>query len=86
MSRQRITAKVRTNADYQAYASFLDGIGLRFSVHKPTGKGHPFLLIEHPSGGEPLRFTIACTPRGKGSVERKVSHLKRELRKGGIIP
>lgn len=86
MSRQRISAKVRTNADYQAIGAMLDGLGLRWSVHPPTGKGHPFLLIESPQeGGEPSRYPISCSPRGYSSTAAKVARLRRHLRIVGFI-
>jgi len=51
----------------------------------PTGKGHPFLVIESPTGGQPCRYPIACTPNGHGNNARKIAKLRRQLRALGFI-
>jgi hypothetical protein len=84
VSRDRITAKVRTNADFKAMTSWLDSQRLQWSVHAPTGKGHPYLMVERPKGGEPVKHSIACTPRQSVAAAAKVASLKRTLRAAGF--
>lgn len=86
MSRQRITAKVRVNADYQAMTAELDRLGLHWHLQAPTGKGHPMLIIQKPMGGDPIRYPIACTPRGHSSIGAKVARMRKALRENGISP
>ena len=84
MSRMRIKAKVRKNADYQAIEEFLNGTGLDWQLHPPTGKGHPYITIDKP-GHETMRHTIACTPKGRISAQRSVSSLKRKMQEAGLL-
>ncbi|WP_333826872.1 hypothetical protein [Pararhodobacter sp.] len=84
MSRQRIGAKVRTNADFQAITRFMDGEGIAYELRAPEGKGHPILIITS-ADGQKLRYPIACTPRGRCNTPARVASLKRFLRQHGII-
>ncbi|WP_103173752.1 hypothetical protein [Paracoccus sp. SY] len=83
MSRPRLSARVRTNADYQAMSRFIDGLGLAHEIVKPNAKGHPALAITLPCGTL-LIHHIACTPRGRCNVDARVAGLKRALVKAGI--
>lgn len=85
MSRMRIEAKVRKNADFQAIKRYLNDIGLRFETHRPTGKGHPFIRIDLPGGGTLDQF-ITCTPRGRSNPDAYVSKLRRALISAGALP
>lgn len=85
MSRQRIAAKVRTNSDFQAMTAELDRLGLSWDLQAPTGKGHPMLLIQKPKGGAPMRYPIACSPRGHSSNSAKVARMRRALRENGVL-
>lgn len=83
MSRSRLHNKLRTNEEYAAITKFLGAVGLRFVLHSPTGSGHPFLDIDLPHGGEPLRHHINSTPRGNGNPRAALSKLKKALREAG---
>lgn len=85
MSRFRLVARLRTNADFKALSAFLDGLGLAWSIERPTGKGHPALLIELPNG-ELLRHTVTCTPRGGGNPLGAIAYLRRAMRAAGYDP
>lgn len=78
MSRMRIEAKVRKNPDFVAMTTYLDSLGLEWSVQNPTGKGHPKLVILLPSGST-YAHTMACTPRLNSPPAGKVAQLKRAL-------
>lgn len=83
MSRMRIEAKIRKNADFIALTRFLDCIGFRHDVHPPTGKGHPFLRIDLPDGRQ-IDFHIACTPAGHCNAGARVTRLRRRLADAGF--
>lgn len=84
MSRHRISAKIRTNPDYQAMTRYLDAEGIAYELRAPEGKGHPFLVITGPDG-RTSRVPIACTPKGRCNTEARVASLKRHLRRHSII-
>lgn len=83
MSRTRLHAKLRQNDEYPAIKKFLGQIGFTHTLHTATGSGHPFILINLPHGGEPLRHLINCTPRGGGNPKAEISRLRRALRAAG---
>ena len=85
MSRDRIKEKVRKNWCFQEATRLLESLDLKFSVHKPTGKGHPFLLITHPTGGEAIRMHIACTPRSRSTGRSTIATLRHKLADAGIL-
>lgn len=84
MSRNRITAKLRQSPEYDALTRHLDSLGIRWSAHAHQAKGHPYLAIHTPEG-DPLRYTIACTPRGWCNTSARVARLNRFLRQNGLI-
>jgi hypothetical protein len=81
-SKKRITNKLRQNDEYPALCRFLDQVGLRYRTECATGSGHPFMLIDLPSGTV-LKHTISCTPSGGGLPKLALGHLKRALRGAG---
>ena len=83
MSRNRIIAKLRKNHCFQKTCALLDEMKLRYEVCPPTGKGHPFLLIENPNG-EQIRHHMACTPKSYKSGDRAVSELIKKLEAAGL--
>ena len=86
MSRQRITTKLRKNHCFIEAARLLDENGLRYEVHPPTGKGHPFLLIENPDPSqEPIKMHIACTPRSRSPGRFTITTLRRKLEAAGLM-
>ena len=85
MSKPRIIAKLRKNHCFQLCTRLLDDIGLAYEVHSPTGKGHPFLLIEHPLGGEQIKFLVAATPKSYATGPRSLASLRRKLEAEGLI-
>ena len=86
MSRNRITAKLRKNTCFQLCTKLLDDLGLAYEVHPPTGKGHPFILIEHPDPDQdPIRHLVACTPKSYATGPRAVGTLRRKLEAAGLI-
>lgn len=85
MSRMRITARLRQNADFRAVADYLDTACLAWRIEPPPGKGHPLIFIDLPSG-ETVRHTIACTPRGSGNPAGAIAFLRRVLRAAGYDP
>ena len=85
MSRMRIITKLRKNTCFQLCTKLLDDLGLTWEVHPPTGKGHPFILIEHPNGGEQIKFLVAATPKSYATGPRSVGNLRRKLESAGLI-
>ena len=85
MSRMRIITKLRKNQCFQLCAKLLDDLGLAYEVHPPTGKGHPFILIEHPHSGEQIKFLVAATPKSYATGPRSVASLRRKLEAAGLI-
>ena len=85
MSRQRITAKLRQNHCYRECVRLLEHLGLRYTVHPPTGKGHPYILIKNPNGSEPIKMHFASTPKTFGTGNRTISDLRRKLEAAGLI-
>lgn len=83
MSKPRLEAKLRTNAEFPAISAFLKAVGMDFTLHNPPGKGHPYIDIRLPHGGEPLRHYINCTPKGGGNPKGALSKLRRALREAG---
>jgi hypothetical protein len=81
-SKSRITNKLRQNDEYRAITRFLDGIGLRYSTHPPTGREHPFMQITLPNGAI-MRHGINCTPSGGGRPKHALGILRRALRGAG---
>lgn len=84
MSRYRLSARLRTNADYRAMTAFLDAQGLRWELVKPNAKGHPALRIQLP-GGMTLDHYIPSTPRGRCNATARVANLRRFLIDAGAI-
>ena len=84
MSRNRIIAKLRKNHCFQKTTALLEEMSLRYEVCPPTGKGHPFILIENPNGGDPIRHHMACTPKTYKSGDRAVSELIKKLEAAGL--
>ncbi|TJZ85818.1 hypothetical protein [Paracoccus hibiscisoli] len=84
MSRFRLTAKVRKNADYIALSRFLDDLGLPHEVVQPNAKGHPALRITLPTGTL-MDHHIACTPRGWCNAPARVAALRRKLIEAGAL-
>ena len=82
MSRMRIEAKIRKNADFIALTRFLETIGFEYEVFPPTGKGHPFLRIDLPNHRQ-IDFHIACTPAGHCNAGARVTRLRRRLAEAG---
>ncbi|MGP9790680.1 hypothetical protein ACTZWY_11975 [Roseinatronobacter sp. NSM] len=81
----RLIAKVRRNQCYIDCARLLDDLGLPYELHRPTGKGHPFLLVENPNNpSEPIKHHVACTPRKYKSRSVSLMMLRRKLTEGGI--
>ena len=85
MSRMRIITKLRKNHCFQGVTRLLDSLGLRWEVHSPTGKGHPFLMVEHPHGGEDVRITLASTPAARSTGRSAVRLAKHRLREAGLM-
>lgn len=83
MSRMRIMAKVRRNHCYQQQVQLLDELGLPYELHPPTGKGHPFLLIQAPTGGT-IRHSIATTPKRRNTGDEAARLLRARLEQHGI--
>lgn len=85
MARMRIEAKVRRNHCYIEMTRILDQHGLRYELHPPAGKGHPFLAIKHPEPGrDPIIQHVACSPKGFKTGRRALGTLRRKLREAGI--
>lgn len=84
MSRMKLATKLRQNVEYPAVVSFLDGLGLKFDLFPPPGKGHPFLKIDIPGRAEPLTFHLNCTPRAGGNPKSALGRLRRALRSAGV--
>lgn len=85
MSRFRLSAKVRTNAGYQALTRWLDDNGFKHRVVQPNNKGHPALEITAPDGAQMLH-TIACTPMGGENTKARIAQLKRDLAAKDMLP
>lgn len=85
MSRMRITAKLRQNHCYRECVRMLDALGLAYSVHPPTGKGHPFIEVQNPAGGDPIRQHVATTPKTHSTGNRTVTRLRRKLEAAGLV-
>ena len=85
MSRMRITAKLRRNECFKRCTQFLDDHRLAYEVCRPTGKGHPFLLVQHPQGGDPIKHLLALTPKSYATGPRSVATLRRKLEAAGLI-
>lgn len=85
MSRMRIITKLRKNTCFQLCTKLLDDLGLEWQVHPPTGKGHPFILIENPNGGDPIKHLVALTPKSYATGPRAVATLRRKLEAEGVI-
>lgn len=85
MSRQRIEAKVRKNWCFQEATRLLDRHGLAWKLYPPTGKGHPYLLIDNPNGGEPIRMHMATTPKSRGTGRATLSGLRHKLIRAGVL-
>lgn len=86
MSRQRIIAKLRKNHCFNEATALLDGLGLHYEVHPPTGKGHPFILIDHPDPAQDqIKMHVACTPRGKSPSRYTITELRRKLEAAGLM-
>lgn len=86
MSRMRITAKLRQNHCYRECVRLLDALGLDYSVHPPTGKGHPFIEVRDPGGGDPIRYHVATTPKTHSTGSKAVSNLRRKLEAARLVP
>jgi hypothetical protein len=84
MSRDRLVAKLRTNPDFKALTSYLDDLDLAWELVPPSGKAHPAILIEIPGAAEPLRHTIASTPRGRCNVKARLAAMRRALISAGV--
>lgn len=82
-SESRIIQKVRKNHCYQQQVQILHDLGLSFELHPPTGKGHPFLLIQNPNGGT-IRHSVATTPKRRSTGNGAVNLLRRRLLQHGI--
>jgi hypothetical protein len=80
MSRSRMVNKLRTNDDFKAITAELDARSLPYEVSKPTGSGHPSILITMPNG-DVLRHHVTCTPRGGGNPRGALAFLRRALAK-----
>lgn len=81
-SKQRIGNRLRQNADFNAIKNWLNAADLPFTVHPPTGKGHPYIIITMHDGTE-FRHIVACSPRAGGHQAGAISHLRRKLREAG---
>jgi hypothetical protein len=86
MSRQRIIAKLRKNYCYAECARMLDDLGLAYDLHPPTGKGHPFLLIQHPDPEQDaIKQHVATTPHSRSSGRRTIADLRKKLIRANLI-
>lgn len=83
MSRMRISAKVRKNADYLAVTAYLDSLGIEWTLQPATGKGHPFIQIDRPNFA-PFRFHLATTPKGWTKPSRVIGKLKKRMQNAGF--
>lgn len=82
MSKPRLQVKLNRNDEYPAITGFLGKVGFSFVLHNPPGKGHPFIRIKLPDGGD-LDHFINSTPRGNGNPRAALGKLRRELRAVG---
>lgn len=81
MSKSRLHVKLHQSDEYPALRRYLDKVGFHHTLHTPTGKGHPFIMISLPHGGQ-VKHHINCTPHcsnPKGALAR----LRRALRRAG---
>jgi hypothetical protein len=83
MSRWRIGAKIRKNADFKAMTAFLDANRLSWEIADLNSSGHPVLRITQ--GTATLDHVIAGTPKPRGDTKRKVASLKRALAAAGML-
>ena len=84
MSKPRIIAKLRRNHCFQQATALLEEMRLRYEVHPPTGKGHPFIEIEHPHGGASIRMHVACTPKRYKTGDKTLKTLIKKLEDAGL--
>ncbi len=83
-SKNRIGNKLRQSARFKALEAELERLDLPFTVHAPTGCGHPFIQIAIPGRDEPLKHHVACTPHEKSPSAQTVGYLRRALRLAGV--
>ena len=83
MSKPRLEVKLRRNDEYPAITGFLDKVGFSYVLHRPTGKGHPFIRIRLPGGGD-LDHYINSTPKANGNPRAALGKLRRALRAVGF--
>lgn len=80
MSKFRLAAKLRQNAEFPAITGYLDAVHFRWRLNDRRGNGgHPFLTIFLPDGRE-IEHHINSTPRNSGNPRAAISKLRRALR------
>lgn len=82
MSRWRLEAKLRVNAEYKALTAWLTTHGYAWDVVKRNATGHPELAITL-ADGRVLHQTISSTPMGGVNTSSRLARLKRALRSAG---
>lgn len=86
MSKPRLAAKLRQNAEYPAMVAWLRRIGLHFELVPQTGHGYPHLLIKLPDG-RMMQHYINITPKNGGNPKAALAELRRAMRaKGYDLP